>query len=252
MKFGVVVFPGSNCDLDAYHLIKDVLDFPVQYIWYEETHISGYDIIILPGGFSYGDYLRPGAIARFAPVVAAIKKFADRGGPVLGICNGFQVLTEAGLLPGALYRNIHLQFRCAFTHVRVENNCIPFTCEARKGDILRIPVAHGDGNYYAGDELLKEMEERGQVVFRYTDSRGEASSLANPNGSLTNIAGVCNRKGNVLGMMPHPERAGESVLGSEDGLVIFRSVIRYVMGGKGGSLNGKEVVASDGPQRHRV
>lgn len=230
MKFGVVVFPGSNCDQDAYHLVKDVLGLPVQYIWHEENNINGYDVVILPGGFSYGDYLRPGAISRFSPVVETIAGFAGLGGLVMGICNGFQVLTEAGLLPGALYRNSHLQFRCAFTHLRVENDSTPYTREARKGDILRMPIAHGDGNYYADVQLLKEIEDNGQVVFRYTDDKGEAGTEANPNGSLSNIAGVCNREGNVLGMMPHPERAGESVLGSRDGLVIFRSVIKYVTG----------------------
>ncbi len=230
IKFGVVVFPGSNCDLDAYYLVKDVLELPVDYIWHEEKSVRGYDVIILPGGFSYGDYLRPGAIARFSPIVEAIAGFAEGGGLVLGICNGFQVLTEAGLLPGALYRNNHLQFRCVFTNIRVDNNRIPFTGKAAEGDILRIPVAHGDGNYYADDALLKEIEERGQVVFRYTDKMGEAVSAANPNGSLSNIAGICNRAGNVLGMMPHPERAGESILGSADGLVIFRSVINYITG----------------------
>lgn len=232
MKFGVVVFPGSNCDLDAYHLVKDVMTQPVQYIWHEDKNIDGSDVLILPGGFSYGDYLRPGAISRFSPVVTAIAEFANRGGLVMGICNGFQVLTEAGLLPGALYRNSHLQFRCVFTHLKVENNKLPFTGEAGRGDILRIPVAHGDGNYYADDETLKKMEERGQVVFRYTDADGEVTPSANPNGSLSNIAGVCNREGNVLGMMPHPERAGEKILGSEDGLVIFRSIIRYMTTGK--------------------
>jgi phosphoribosylformylglycinamidine synthase subunit PurQ / glutaminase len=228
MKFGVIIFPGSNCDLDAYHLIKDVLKEPVSYIWFEETEIKGYDLLILPGGFSYGDYLRSGAIARFAPVMAAVERFARQGGMVLGICNGFQVLTEAGLLPGALYRNAHLQFRCAWTRVRVENNTLPFTGSAGPGQTLKLPIAHGDGNYYAGPELLQQLYENRQIVFRYVDEKGQQSAAANPNGSRENIAGICNAGGNVLGMMPHPERAGEALLGSEDGLVIFRSIVEYI------------------------
>jgi phosphoribosylformylglycinamidine synthase subunit PurQ / glutaminase len=227
MKFGVIVFPGSNCDLDAYYLVKDVLRQPVEYIWHEATDVTGFDALILPGGFSYGDYLRSGAIARFAPVMGAVTEFARRGGLVLGICNGFQVLAEAGLLPGALYRNSHLEFRCSQTYIRVENSTLPFTCAAAPGQILKVPIAHGDGNYYAGPELLREMSGRQQVVFRYVDEDGKASAPANPNGSLDNIAGVCSVSGNVLGMMPHPERAGEALLGSEDGLVIFQSMLEY-------------------------
>lgn len=228
MKFGVIIFPGSNCDLDAYHLINDVLKELVSYIWFEETEVEGYDLLILPGGFSYGDYLRSGAIARFAPVMGAVDRFARQGGLVLGICNGFQVLTEAGLLPGALYRNDHLQFRCGWTQIRVENNALPFTGAVSPGQVLKLPIAHGDGNYYAGPELLQQLNENRQVVFRYVDEAGEESVEANPNGSLENIAGVCNAAGNVLGMMPHPERAGEVLLGSEDGLLIFRSILEYV------------------------
>ena len=228
MKIGVIIFPGSNCDLDAYHLIKDILKEPVSYIWHEETEVEDYDLLILPGGFSYGDYLRSGAIARFAPVMRAVDRYARRGGLVLGICNGFQVLTEAGLLPGALYRNAHLQFRCGWSRVRVENADLPFTTAARPGQLLNLPIAHGDGNYYAGPELLRQLKENRQIVFRYVDEAGEENVQANPNGSLENIAGVCSTAGNVLGMMPHPERAGEALLGSEDGLLVFRSIVEYV------------------------
>lgn len=233
ITFGVVVFPGSNCDLDAYHLVKDVLGYPVRYIWHEEHTLKGYDAVILPGGFSYGDYLRPGAISRFSPVMKAVAEFAGSGGLVLGICNGFQVLTEAGLLPGALCRNNHLQFRCSLTHVRIESDCLPFTGAAGRGEILRMPVAHGDGSFFAGEELLAELEKNGQVVFRYTNEEGEAAPQANPNGSLSNIAGICSREGNVLGLMPHPERAGEAILGSTDGMVVFRSMINYIAARKG-------------------
>jgi phosphoribosylformylglycinamidine synthase subunit PurQ / glutaminase len=227
MKFGVIVFPGSNCDLDAYHLVRDILLHQVVYIGHDSRGLEQCDVIILPGGFTYGDYLRSGAIARFSPVMEAVSAFAAEGGLVLGICNGFQVLTEAGLLPGALYRNNHLQFRCEQINVRVENNRLPFTGLADCGDLLRLPIAHGDGNYYASPELLQELEENNQIVFRYVNQGGEATLEANPNGSLENIAGVCNQTGNVLGLMPHPERAGEKVLGSEDGLVIFNSLIDY-------------------------
>ncbi len=228
MRFGVIVFPGSNCDLDAYYLVRDVLRQPVEYIYYNEASIGHCDVIILPGGFTYGDYLRSGAIARFSPVMKAVADFADRGGAVLGICNGFQVLTEAGLLPGALYRNDHLQFRCEQVFVRVENNSLPFTRSASLGKVLEMPVAHGDGNYYAPPEMLYVMEKNNQIVFRYTDREGNVTSAANPNGSIDNIAGVCNRKGNVVGIMPHPERAGEKILGSKHGLIIFKSIINYL------------------------
>ncbi len=231
MRTGVIVFPGSNCDLDAYHLVRDILEEPVEYIWYNRERIEGFDLLILPGGFSYGDYLRSGAIARFAPVMGAVEKFARSGGLVLGICNGFQVLTEAGLLPGALYRNSHLQFRCKPTCIRVENNTIPFTCAARREEVLNIPVAHGDGNYYIAPDQLKALEDNRQIVFRYVTADGEKTIKANPSGSVDNIAGVCNRAGNVLGLMPHPERAGEDILGSADGLVIFKSLLKFL--GKG-------------------
>lgn len=226
MKFGVVVFPGSNCDLDAYHVVKDVLGQPADYIWHQEEDVNGYDCIILPGGFSYGDYLRCGAIARFSPVMKSVVEFAHRGGLVLGICNGFQVLVEAGLLPGALYRNTCLQFRCQFTHLKVENHDTPFTRGIAPGRLLNIPIAHGEGNYYADADTLCKMETNGQIVFRYAAENGEVTDTANPNGSLYNIAGICNESKNVLGMMPHPERAGESALGSADGLFIFQSIVQ--------------------------
>lgn len=228
MRFGVIVFPGSNCDLDAYYLVRDVLKKPVEYIYYNQSSIGQSDVIILPGGFTYGDYLRSGAIARFSPVMSAVADFAERGGIVLGICNGFQVLTEAGLLPGALYRNNHLQFRCEQVYVRIENNNLPLTCAASEGDLLKMPIAHGDGNYYASPELLQELEENRQIVFRYSNQGGSVEAEDNPNGSTGNIAGVCNLRGNVTGLMPHPERAGEIILGTEDGLILFNSIIRYL------------------------
>jgi len=226
MKFGVVVFPGSNCDLDAYHLVKDVLGEPVDYIWHQEESVSGFDCLILPGGFSYGDYLRCGAIARFSPVMKSVVTFARDGGLVMGICNGFQVLLEAGLLPGALYRNLSLQFRCLFTHLKVENRQTPFTVGLDAGRLLKIPIAHGEGNYYADADTMRRMEANGQIVFRYATADGEITDAANPNGSLSNIAGVCNEMKNVLGMMPHPERAGEAALGSQDGRLIFQSILK--------------------------
>jgi len=229
MRFGVVVFPGSNCDLDAYYLVRDVVKQPVDYLWHGDRDLKGSDCVILPGGFSYGDYLRPGAIARFSPIMEAIKEFAGAGGLVLGICNGFQVLVEAGLLPGALMRNDCLQFRCQMITLKVENASLPFTCKCCPGELLRLPVAHGDGCYYADSKELEQMEERGQVVFRYVNHKGEAVPEANPNGSVANIAGICNRRGNVLGMMPHPERAGEEILGSTDGLKIFVSLLKGVL-----------------------
>lgn len=227
MKFGVIVFPGSNCDLDAYHLVRDVLKEKVEYIGCDRRSLGDYDVLILPGGFTYGDYLRSGAIAARTPVMEAVAGFAERGGLVLGICNGFQVLTEAGLLPGALCRNNSLQFRCRQVYVRVDNNSLPFTNLAAAGEVLRMPVAHGDGSYYAPPELLQELDRNGQVVFRYADQDGRTNTEANPNGSIDNIAGVSNRSGNVVGLMPHPERAGEKALGSVDGLVIFKSLIGH-------------------------
>jgi phosphoribosylformylglycinamidine synthase I len=224
MKFGVVVFPGSNCDHDTYHVISKVLGQPVDFIWHKDDRIDGYDAIILPGGFSYGDYLRTGAIARFSPVMRSVKGFAASGGLVLGICNGFQILCEAGMLPGTLLRNRDLKFICEHVNVRVERTDTPFTVSYRKGQVLSIPIAHGDGNYFCEVDTLRELESDGRIIFRYCDARGEATDAANPNGSLANIAGVCNRERNVLGLMPHPERASESLLGSNDGRLLFLSL----------------------------
>lgn len=230
MKFGVVVFPGSNCDADVFHVVRDVLQQSVDYIWHESTDVSGYDCIVLPGGFSYGDYLRAGAIARFAPVMPAIRAFAEKGGLVLGICNGFQILLEAGLLPGAMLRNKSVQFRCEWIHMRVEQNRTPFTSKYRDGEIVRMPIAHGEGNYYTDKEMLAGLERRGQIVFRYCDSEGQITAIANPNGTLKNIAGICNERGNVLGLMPHPERCSELLLGGSDGLTLWQSALNSLMG----------------------
>jgi phosphoribosylformylglycinamidine synthase I len=224
MKFGVVVFPGSNCDHDAYHVVSKHVGQPVDFIWHKETDLAGYDAILVPGGFSYGDYLRAGALARFSPVMDSIKKFAGDGGFVFGICNGFQILCEAGLLPGALRRNAGLHFVCKHVNLKVENPNTPFTSEVREGAILSIPIAHAEGNYTCDDETYNMLEENGQIVFRYCDEKGEVTDEANPNGSRGNIAGICNLERNVLGMMPHPERACEELLGSNDGRDIFRSL----------------------------
>jgi phosphoribosylformylglycinamidine synthase I len=229
MKFGVVVFPGSNCDHDAHYALGQVLHQPVEFLWHQSEQVSGFDAIILPGGFSYGDYLRTGAIARFSPVMRAVEKFARAGGLVLGICNGFQILCEAGLLPGALQRNAGLRFVCRQVHIRVETTDTPFTAAAKPGQGLQIPIAHGEGNYFCEEAMLAELESNHQIVFRYTTPEGREAAAANPNGSLANIAGICNRERNVMGLMPHPERAVESALGSEDGLVIFRSLIESLM-----------------------
>jgi phosphoribosylformylglycinamidine synthase I len=229
MKFGVVVFPGSNCDHDTYHVISKVLGQPVNFIWHKNEELDGYDAIILPGGFSYGDYLRTGAIARFSPVMGAVKRFAAEGGLVLGICNGFQILCEAGLLPGALLRNRDLKFRCEHVSVRVEETDTPFTGACQPGQILSIPIAHGEGNFFCDAATLMEMEEERQVIFRYCDESGALTSEANPNGSLNNIAGICNQGRNVLGLMPHPERAAESLLGSKDGRALFVSMVDHLV-----------------------
>lgn len=226
MRFGVVVFPGSNCDYDCYYVLRDVLRKEVSFIWHKEENLGDYDCLILPGGFSYGDYLRTGAIARFSPIMKSIEKFAKKGGLVIGICNGFQVLLEAGLLPGAMIRNKTLNFICKFVNIRVENNSVPYTYLCQQGQVLGIPIAHIEGNYYADDKTIKSLEENNQIVFRYCDERGELSEDSNPNGSKGSIAGICNREGNILGMMPHPERASESILGSDDGRLIFESVVR--------------------------
>ena len=227
MKFGVVVFPGSNCDHDCYHVARHVLDQDTSFVWHKEEKLSGFDCIILPGGFSYGDYLRTGSIARFSPIMKTVENFAAEGGLVIGICNGFQILLEAGLLPGAMLKNTSLKFICEFVNIRVESDQSPFTNRCSPKDVLRIPIAHNDGNYYAPAELLKELEENNQIIFRYCLHDGAVTEEANPNGSVANIAGICNAEGNVLGMMPHPERCSEESLGSEDGKFIFASIIHH-------------------------
>jgi phosphoribosylformylglycinamidine synthase len=224
MKFGVVTFPGSNCDYDAYAAVKHVMHGDVDFLWHKSEDLAGSDVIILPGGFSYGDYLRSGAIARFSPIMKQVIQFARSGGIVMGICNGFQVLTEAGLLPGALMRNSHLRFSCKFVHLRTERTGTAFTSTISQGTVLNIPIAHGDGNFYHFDGDIRRLEDNDQILFRYCDPSGKITPESNPNGSLNNIAGIINAEGNVLGMMPHPERACEPILGSEDGLRIFESV----------------------------
>ncbi|MBN2168277.1 MAG: phosphoribosylformylglycinamidine synthase subunit PurQ [Actinobacteria bacterium] len=227
MRLGVVVFPGSNCDRDCFYVAEKVLGQSVEYIWHKSTDVSGFDCIILPGGFSYGDYLRTGAVAKFSPVMRSIRNFADGGGMVIGICNGFQILLEAGLLPGAMIRNSSLKFICRHVHVRVETTSTPWTSTANKGQVLRIPIAHNEGNYQVSNTTLEEMKRHGQVVFRYCSDEGSVIKDFNPNGATENIAGICNRDGNVLGMMPHPERASEVALGSSDGLVIWNSLLKH-------------------------
>ena len=232
MKFGVVQFPGSNCDDDAYHAIGSVIGQPVELIWHQSEDISGCDAIVLPGGFAFGDYLRTGAIARFSPVMRSVMRFAKSGGLVLGICNGFQILLEAGLLPGAMMRNRGLRFLCRQVHIRVESVDTPFTCAAHEGQVLKIPIAHMEGNYYCDTDVLLQLERDRQVIFRYVHPDGsdaeESDREANPNGSLHAIAGICSRERNVLGLMPHPERAVEAGLGSTDGLVILRSMVEIL------------------------
>jgi phosphoribosylformylglycinamidine synthase len=224
-KFAVVVFPGSNCDHDAYHAARHVLGQEAEFVWHKETSLRGADVVILPGGFSHGDYLRTGAIARFSPIMQAVAQFAHEGGPVLGICNGFQVLLEAGLLPGAMLRNQDLKFHCEHVHVRVEHVDTPFTRRAAEGQVLQIPIAHGEGNYFADPAVIAELERSRRIIFRYCDAKGRVTDEANPNGSIANIAGICSEGRNVVGLMPHPERACEPVLGSGDGLVLFESVL---------------------------
>ncbi len=223
MRFGVVVFPGSYSDRDCGHVVEDVLGAGLVYLWHKDRDLRGADCVILPGGFSYGDYLRAGAIARFSPVMDSVAEFAARGGLVWGICNGFQVLCEAGLLPGALIRNAGLEFRCEWSHLRCERAGTPFTGGLQAGQVLRLPIAHGEGGYVADPATLAALEERGQVVLRYCDAEGRAVPAANPNGSLHNVAGIVSERGNVLGMMPHPERAAEVELGGTDGLLMFRA-----------------------------
>lgn len=225
MKFGIVVLPGSNCDHDALHVAQDVLGQDAQVLWHKDTDLKGTDCVIIPGGFAYGDYLRAGALAKFAPIMSSIRRHADAGGLVLGICNGFQVLTEVGLLPGALMRNQNLRFLSRDIFMRTEETDLPFTNELVAGQILRTPIAHGEGNYFADEATLDELELNRQVIFRYCDHEGRLTSEANPNGSARNIAGICNRGRNVLGLMPHPERCSESILGNADGLAIFKSIV---------------------------
>jgi phosphoribosylformylglycinamidine synthase I len=225
MRFGVVVFPGSNCDEDAYHAATDVFGQQAEYLWHKDTDLKGADVVILPGGFAHGDYLRTGAMARFSPIMNAVRGFAERGGPVLGICNGFQILLEAGLLPGAMLRNRSLKYRCEHLYLRVEQTDTPFTSAARPGQILRIPIGHGEGNYYAPPDLLKRLEDNRRVVLRYTDPAGTIAEPWNPNGSVNAIASICNERRNVVGMMPHPERACEPLLGGVDGRMIFESIV---------------------------
>lgn len=228
MKFGVVVFPGSNCDRDCFSVIRDVLNKPVKYIWHRDTRLDGFDCIILPGGFSYGDYLRTGAIARFSPIMNSIYNFVKRGKIVIGICNGFQILLEARFLPGAMLRNKNLHFICKYLYINTENNDTAFTNLCARDQILKIPIAHNEGNYYIDREGLEELKINEQIVFRYCSPAGKISGEFNPNGALENIAGIMNKEGNVLGMMPHPERSSELELGSADGILIFKSIARWL------------------------
>ena len=227
LKFGVVIFPGSNCDYDTLYALKDVLNQDAIFLWHKEHNLKNVDCVILPGGFSYGDYLRSGSIAAFSPLMQEVKEFALRGGLVLGICNGFQVLLELGLLPGAMLRNKNLKFLCQFVHLRVDNETTPFTNKAKKGQVLKIPIAHYDGNFFSPSDTIQEIKINNQIVLRYSDARGQLSEEANVNGSLESIAGLINSAGNIMGMMPHPERASEALLGSEDGRIIFESIINW-------------------------
>jgi phosphoribosylformylglycinamidine synthase subunit PurQ / glutaminase len=231
MKFAVVVFPGSNCDHDAYHAVSHVLGQQAEFIWHKDTDLKGPDAVILPGGFAHGDYLRTGAMARFSPIMREVQSFAARGGPVLGICNGFQIMLEAGMLPGAMLRNRNLKFLCQHVHVRVEQTDTPFTTACRRGQVLRIPIAHGEGNYFAEPDAIARLEANRQIVFRYTNADGVVTDEGNPNGSAAAIAGLCNEQRNVVGLMPHPERACESALGSADGLIILESAVQSIKSG---------------------
>lgn len=227
-KFGVVIFPGSNCDYDAYYVLKKIYDYEVHFLWHKETDLKGVDVVILPGGFSYGDYLRTGAIARFSPIMNSVIDFANKGGFVLGICNGFQILLEAGLLPGVLLKNNSLQFVSKDVYLTVENNDTVFTRESAKKEVLKVPVAHGEGNYFTDSDTLKSLIDNNQIVFKYCSPEGNVEEEFNPNGSLENIAGIINKGGNILGMMPHPERASDPVLGKTDGKLIFDSIGKYI------------------------
>jgi phosphoribosylformylglycinamidine synthase len=228
VKFGVIQFPGSTCDYDCFYALRDVLKVQVDFVWHRETNLESYNCIILPGGFSYGDYLRVGAIARFSPIMKAVKKYSDDGGLVLGICNGFQILLEADLLPGVLIKNNCLHFLCRYLYLKVENNSTPYTHLCEKEQVLKIPIAHREGNYYVDKNTLRELIKNNQIVLRYCDAKGEITPEANPNGSIYNIAAVCNKGGNVLGMMPHPERCVEDCLGSSDGKYIFNSILDFI------------------------
>lgn len=230
MRVAIIVFPGSNCDRDAYHAVIEA-GGEAAYVWHTQEELSKFDAVILPGGFSYGDYLRCGSIARFSPVMDAVREFALCGKPILGICNGFQILTEAGLLPGVLLKNRDLKFICANVFLKVESTRTPFTVGLKKGASLSIPIAHGEGNYFVDARTLEELEKNGQIVFKYSSAQGEVTADYNPNGSLSNIAGVSNREGNVLGMMPHPERVCEKIIGGTDGLSIFKSMVSFLRGG---------------------
>lgn len=229
MKFGVLVFPGSNCDHDAYHAVAHILGAQAQFIWHKETSVGDVDVVIVPGGFSYGDYLRSGAIAKYSPIMQSVIEFSNKGGLTIGICNGMQILTEANLIPGAMLHNEQLRFACKQTFLKTKSNRTPFTSDIEVGKILQIPIAHGEGNYFIDEDGLKSLQDNDQIVFTYCDSKGNETAEANPNGTLANIAGVCNTKGNVLGMMPHPERAVEAQLGSTDGLAIFESILNVTL-----------------------
>ena len=228
MKCGVLIFPGTWSHQDFAHVLADVLRCDWGYLWHKETSVAGYDCLILPGGFAHGDYLRCGAIARFSPIMEAVVRFARNGGPVIGSCNGFQILCEAGLLPGALLRNMSLQYRCRWVRIKTESVTTPFTRELRLGQVLKLPISHGEGRYFAAPETLARLKANGQIVFRYATQDGRITAEANPNGSLDNIAGICNEGRNVVGLMPHPERAAEALLGSEDGLHLFTSALGSV------------------------
>ena len=225
MKFGVIQFPGSNCDQDPFWVLQSVAKQPVTYLWHESHDLENCDVVIVPGGFSYGDYLRTGAIARFSPVMESVKKFADGGGIVLGICNGFQILTESHMLPGALLRNAGLKYICRAIHLRTESTETPFTQGLTKGEVLQVPIGHMEGNYFCDAETLKQLQDQDRIIFRYSTKDGEVNAAANPNGSLDNIAGICNEGRNVLGMMPHPERSSEEAMGCTDGFKIFESLV---------------------------
>ena len=232
MNFAILQFPASNCDQDATHVLRDILGHTARLIWHKQSSLGNADAVIIPGGFSYGDYLRTGAIARFSPIMQAVHAFAAQGGPVLGICNGFQILCEAGLLPGALIRNRSLQFRCEHIFLETLTSDSPFTIQIPSDKLLKVPIAHGEGCYFADDQTLEDLQKNNRVLWRYVDAKGQATESANPNGSLHNIAGVCNAAGNVAGLMPHPERASERLLGSADGLLVFESLIRSMESAK--------------------